>query len=217
MESRTVLGPATRWRGEMDCEAELQIDGSFEGSIRQRNGTLIIGKEAKVRARIVAENVCVAGHLEGDLYASERVHLRESAVVVGNIFTAKFSMEDSAALQGRVDQFSASGSVETPLRAKEVTLTLAAAQASPSSASNMKAPTVPRNEGLSVPPGITSSLAERKPDVQQPPVLATHSGRQLPSALAAFAAGGRQARAVEDVLEAQRAEQARWSREDRQE
>ncbi len=45
----------------------------------------------------------VQGKLEGNLQASDRVELRKSAIVSGDISTQRISIEEGAYLKGKVD------------------------------------------------------------------------------------------------------------------
>jgi cytoskeletal protein CcmA (bactofilin family) len=47
--------------------------------------------------------VVVQGKLEGNIQASDRVELRKSAVVTGDISTQRISIEEGAFLKGKVD------------------------------------------------------------------------------------------------------------------
>jgi cytoskeletal protein CcmA (bactofilin family) len=56
-----------------------------------------------VRANIEAKNVIVHGRLNGDINVTERVDLRKSASLSGDISTARISIEDGAFFKGGID------------------------------------------------------------------------------------------------------------------
>ena len=164
-EVSTVIGRTATFRGDFSSTDDLQVDGKFEGTIRLTGGRLTVGTEAHVNASIAAPDVVIYGRVDGDILATGRVDLRSTAVVVGDIFAGRFSMEENATLQGQVD----------PSRAGE------AAPLSSAEPSNVARPVV--EESLST---------TRTADLFNTETGATlGSGRQMPSALAAIAAAGR--------------------------
>ncbi|MFZ0861028.1 MAG: polymer-forming cytoskeletal protein, partial [Candidatus Sulfotelmatobacter sp.] len=64
---------------------------------------LIIGPNGSVKANINARAVIVQGKLEGTIHASDRVDLKQSATVVGDITTQRISIEEGAHLKGSVN------------------------------------------------------------------------------------------------------------------
>ena len=74
-----------------------------EGSICLRGQTLTVGPNGRVRANIEARNVILHGRVDGDIKAADRVDLRKSASLSGNIATARISIEDGAFFKGGID------------------------------------------------------------------------------------------------------------------
>src|SRR5207249_6770651 len=62
-----------------------------------------LGTNARVRATIHAQIVVIQGKLDGKVHGSERVELRKSAVLVGDIFTQRIAIEEGAYFKGGVD------------------------------------------------------------------------------------------------------------------
>jgi cytoskeletal protein CcmA (bactofilin family) len=52
---------------------------------------------------VEAKGLVIQGKLEGNVQASDRVELRKSAVVTGDISTQRISIEEGAYLKGKVD------------------------------------------------------------------------------------------------------------------
>lgn len=189
-EIATVLGRTTRLRGDLECDGDLQIDGDFEGSIRQNGGRVSIGPESRVRAHIIAQDVIVMGKVEGDIRATGRVELRSTAVVTGDIFAGRLSMEENAMLQGQVDP-SRSEEREVPVRENLTPQLVEPATLAMPSQPEYRQPEYRLPE-------------QRQPEHRQAAPLrednsSTHriqtatlplNERPMPSALAAFAVGG---------------------------
>jgi cytoskeletal protein CcmA (bactofilin family) len=96
-------------KGELSGSEDLYLDGQVEGSIELRDHNLTVGPNGNVKANVSAKGVVVQGKLEGSVTASERVELRQSAVVTGDVMTQRISIEEGAFLKGKVDIQKASG------------------------------------------------------------------------------------------------------------
>ncbi len=97
------IGKSVVVKGELSGSEDLMVDGEVEGSITLRGQTLTIGPNGRVRANVEARNVVVHGRLDGNIHATERVDLRKSASLTGDIATARISIEDGAFFKGGID------------------------------------------------------------------------------------------------------------------
>jgi cytoskeletal protein CcmA (bactofilin family) len=102
-EGATVIGREIKFRGEISGSTDLLIDGDVEGIIRLPGARLTVRSDGHLRATVAAQDVVIAGHIEGEIRATGRVELRAGAVVVGDICAARFSIEEGATLRGGVD------------------------------------------------------------------------------------------------------------------
>src|SRR5579864_9154175 len=99
----TRIGKSIVIKGELSCSEDLDIEGRVEGTIEPKGNRLTIGPNGSVRANVSARAVIVQGKLEGNIHASDRVDLKESAIVVGDITTQRISIEEGAHLKGSVN------------------------------------------------------------------------------------------------------------------
>ena len=102
-EGSTVIGKSVIIRGELSGNEDLFIDGDVEGTVTLQESSLTIGPNARVRADVTVRDVTVFGHLTGNVKATGRVDLRQSALVKGDILAGRLSIEESAVLTGRVE------------------------------------------------------------------------------------------------------------------
>jgi len=98
-----VIGPSIHIDGDVRGEEDLLIEGEVNGTVQLKNNSLTIGSQGKVRADVYAHTINVDGFLEGDLYGSERVHIRKSAQVRGNVTSPRVSLEDGAKFRGSIE------------------------------------------------------------------------------------------------------------------
>lgn len=97
------IGKSLVIKGELSGSEDLYVDGQVEGNISLKTSSLTVGPNGRVKASVEAKGVVVQGKLEGNVSASDRVELRKSAVVTGDILTQRISIEEGAYLKGKVD------------------------------------------------------------------------------------------------------------------
>ncbi|HZU44264.1 MAG TPA: polymer-forming cytoskeletal protein [Terriglobales bacterium] len=97
------IGKSVFIKGELSGSEDLYVDGEVEGTIELRGHSLTVGPNGRVRAHVHARNVVVQGKVTGNIQASERVDLRASANVTGDITTARIAVEDGAFFKGGID------------------------------------------------------------------------------------------------------------------
>jgi len=102
-EAATVIGRSMKVRGEFSGSDDLLVDGEIEGVLKLASSRLTVRAEGVVRATVLAQEVVVMGRIEGEIRATGRVELRSGAVVVGDVYSSRLSMEDGAVLRGKVD------------------------------------------------------------------------------------------------------------------
>jgi len=98
-----LIGKSFVIKGQVSCDGDLYIDGQVEGSVDPKGNRLTIGPDGRLKANVTARVVVVQGKLEGNIQASERVDLKQSAVVVGDIVTQRISIENGACIKGRIE------------------------------------------------------------------------------------------------------------------
>jgi len=102
-EGSTVIGKSVIVRGELSGNEDLFLDGDLEGTITLTESRLTLGPNARVKADLKVRDLIVLGHLTGNVRASGRIELRQSAMVSGDIFASRLSIEESAIIKGRVE------------------------------------------------------------------------------------------------------------------
>ncbi|MGD0877969.1 MAG: polymer-forming cytoskeletal protein [Anaerolineales bacterium] len=97
----TVLGAGLVWQGSLSGSGGVRIEGTFEGQIALK-GLLVIGETGKVTCEhIRAVSVIVAGAVKGNVSA-QKVEIRSTGRVWGDIVTAAFATEEGAFLRGQI-------------------------------------------------------------------------------------------------------------------
>ena len=102
-EGSTVIGKSVNMRGELSGSEDLFLDGMFEGTISLTESRLTVAPNAQIKADLKVRDLIVFGMVDGNVHATGRIELRQTAVVHGDIFASRLSIEESASVRGRVE------------------------------------------------------------------------------------------------------------------
>ena len=94
------VGHGTTLTGETEFHAMLRVDGHLIGTVSSDTGTLIIGTNGQVDANILVAAAMINGTVNGDIFATEKLHLGRTARVMGNIQSPRLIVEEGAILEG---------------------------------------------------------------------------------------------------------------------
>ena len=97
------IGKSVVLRGELTGNEDLYLDGEIDGNINLRDHKLVIGPNAKIKATISARDVVVHGRVEGNINSIERVELKRSCSLTGDVNTQRIVIEDGAFFKGAID------------------------------------------------------------------------------------------------------------------
>ncbi|CAM9246912.1 unnamed protein product [Ectocarpus fasciculatus] len=98
----TTVGENVHVKGELSFDRLLRVDGSFKGQLIS-TGDLVIGATGVVRGNIEhLREVVSDGTVVGNIQA-ERVRLRRSAIVIGNITCYSLSMDPDVSISGKLN------------------------------------------------------------------------------------------------------------------
>jgi len=106
------IGKSLVIKGELSGNEDLYIDGQIEGSIALQQNSLVVGPNGKVQAGVSAGRIVVHGTLDGDLHAADRVELKKTGMVTGDIVAQRIAIEDGAYFKGKVEIQRGPGNVE---------------------------------------------------------------------------------------------------------
>jgi len=145
------IGKSVVIRGELSGSEDLYLDGEVEGDINLRDHKLVIGPNGKIHASITARDVIVHGRVTGNIASSERVELKRSCSLTGDVSTQRIVIEDGAFFKGAID---IKESKESKSDSRRPMAAAAAAAGSASSATS--------NAGLSASPAAQGSFLDPK-------------------------------------------------------
>jgi cytoskeletal protein CcmA (bactofilin family) len=101
--AHTILGRTVVVQGQLSAGEDLLIDGQFEGNIHLDDHCLTVGTEGHVKADIRARQVVILGSVTGNLSAREKIDIRRTGHVVGDLVAASVAIEEGAYFKGSID------------------------------------------------------------------------------------------------------------------
>ncbi len=106
----TIIGPNAYFRGDIQSDGGVRIDGILEGSI-DITGNLVIGEGAKVVAEINANNISISGAIKGNI-TGNRVEILDTGRVWGDLTINSLLLNEGAYLRGQTMMH---GDIEPPM------------------------------------------------------------------------------------------------------
>lgn len=98
-DARAYLDSGSRISGKLSFDGPTRIDGQVDGEITGKE-SLTIGETAVVTAQLRAASIIVAGKVSGDIIASQRIEIRPSAKVIGNLTAPVLVVHEGALFEG---------------------------------------------------------------------------------------------------------------------
>jgi len=97
----SVIGPGINWLGDLRGSGGIRIEGTITGEIAI-SGLVVIGETGKVECeQLKADTIIVAGIVQGNI-TCQKLEIRSSGKVWGDVVTTTFSSEDGAFLRGQM-------------------------------------------------------------------------------------------------------------------
>jgi len=93
------LDRGSSFKGELEFEDTMRIDGKFNGRVRSKN-ELIVGESAHIEGEIHVGRVAISGTVVGKIIAEQRVEIHRNGKVYSDIDTPALIIEEGAIFQG---------------------------------------------------------------------------------------------------------------------
>ena len=93
------LDRGATFRGELEFEDTMRIDGRFNGKIHSKN-ELIVGESAHIEGDIHVGRIAISGTVVGKIVADTRVEIHRNGKVYSDVDTPALIIEEGAIFQG---------------------------------------------------------------------------------------------------------------------
>ena len=98
-ELNGFLDHGSSFKGELEFEDTMRIDGRFNGKIVSKN-ELIVGDRAHIEGDIHVGRIAISGTVLGKIVADQRVEIHRNGKVYSDIDTPALVIEEGAIFQG---------------------------------------------------------------------------------------------------------------------
>jgi cytoskeletal protein CcmA (bactofilin family) len=102
-EEKASIGKSIVINGELSGSEDLTIEGRVDGKIELRDHILTVGSNGRIKAQVSAKAIVVLGHVTGNLNATEKVDIKESGSVEGDIVSPRVAIADGSHFKGSID------------------------------------------------------------------------------------------------------------------
>ena len=96
------IGKSITIKGDVTGDEDLVIEGRVEGRIELKNQHLTIGPNGNVKAQIDAKQVTIVGKVTGNVSATERVEIRDSGRLEGDLVSPGLLIHEGAQVNGSI-------------------------------------------------------------------------------------------------------------------
>jgi cytoskeletal protein CcmA (bactofilin family) len=103
MDTSAGVGRSIHIKGEVTASEPLVVAGHIEGTIEVDGHPLTVAEGASVAATVSADTVIIHGQVKGELTAANKIVIRETASVDGEVSAPIVHVADGAILHGRVE------------------------------------------------------------------------------------------------------------------
>ena len=94
-----ALATGTKINGNVFVESDFRLDGCVEGDVTC-NGKIVIGQKGVVKGNIISVNAEILGEIIGSVKISEKLILKSTGLITGDIVTSLLEIEPNARFNG---------------------------------------------------------------------------------------------------------------------
>ena len=98
-----LIGKAIRIKGKLRGREDLIIEGRVDGNIALEEHHLFVEPSAVLQANAQVNNITIKGEMHGNTDASDKVEIKASAKIIGDIKTPRLVITSGARFRGNVD------------------------------------------------------------------------------------------------------------------
>jgi cytoskeletal protein CcmA (bactofilin family) len=115
---QSVISSDVEITGTIRSTGSVRVDGKLDGELNC-GGDAVIGKTATIKGNLTVNAAIIEGTIHGNVTAKDRIELKSSARVTGDIKSKRLSVEDGVTFIGR-SEVNPSGAAVSPISAAPV-------------------------------------------------------------------------------------------------
>jgi cytoskeletal protein CcmA (bactofilin family) len=99
---KTVIAEDVEVTGTIKCTSDIQIDGKLNGDLAC-SGNAVIGPSAIIKGTLAVDSVTVRGTVNGNITAKDRIELKATAKLSGDVKSKRLTVEDGVTFVGKAE------------------------------------------------------------------------------------------------------------------
>jgi len=99
-EAETIIGAGVKVEGTFNAVGNVVVKGELVGSMETQSDVYLM-EGGVIEANIKASNAIIAGRVKGNLKVEEKIELKSTAKLSGDINCQSLSIEEGAILYGK--------------------------------------------------------------------------------------------------------------------
>lgn len=100
-EPATIIGRGTEIHGEILGDSHLLVMGVVRGN-SDMNGSVTLAESGSWIGVLQGTDLVIAGTVEGDIAAADRIEIRASARILGSVSAARIAIGEGAVIDGEI-------------------------------------------------------------------------------------------------------------------
>ncbi len=100
---KAIIGPSIFVKGDLSGDEDLTIQGRVEGKIDFKQHNVTVGRKGRVKADLFGKSIHIEGEVKGNLYGADKIVIRSSGKVRGNISSPQVILEEGCRFKGSID------------------------------------------------------------------------------------------------------------------
>ncbi len=97
---QSVIAADVEITGTIKSTGSVRVDGKLDGELTC-TGDAVIGKSATIKGNLAVTSATIEGTIHGNVVAKDRIEMKSSARVTGDIKAKRLSVEDGVTFIGR--------------------------------------------------------------------------------------------------------------------
>ena len=119
-QTKTIIGEDVEISGNVKCESNIQINGKLNGDLTC-GGQAMIGSASAIKGNMSIETVSIMGQVNGNITAKDKIELKSTARLHGDIRAKRLTVEDGITFVGKVEVNPAGTSAAAPSKSADDT------------------------------------------------------------------------------------------------
>lgn len=103
VREQAIIGASLVVKGDVAGDEDLLIQGQIEGKVTLQNNSITVGRNGQVKADLYGKTISVEGTVQGNLFADEKIVIRQSGSVRGNLQAPRVTLEEGSKFKGSID------------------------------------------------------------------------------------------------------------------